>query len=83
MQTKEELTADRAALVSARTSLLTGQAVKEFWRDGRRVVYQSITVANINDAIADIDAQLCALDAPSAGALPRFRAMRVRFGGGC
>jgi len=83
MATREELTADRAELVSARKLLLAGKQVKEYWRDGRRVVYATITVGDINDAIAEIDDEIAAIDVAAGTARPRFRALSVRFRGGC
>ncbi|SDA15013.1 gpW family head-tail joining protein [Sphingomonas sp. NFR15] len=80
MPTREQLVADRAALVSARTSLLTGQQVKEYQRDGRRVVYATMTPDDIKGAIAEVDDQIEALDRAAGSGRPRFRALSVRFG---
>jgi hypothetical protein len=79
--TRDELTADRVALVNARTSLLTGQTVREVWRDGRRLIFAAVTVANITAAIADVDDQLRALDVTETGSRPRYHALSVRFQG--
>lgn len=81
MATREELEADRNALRAARVSLLTGQAVKEFWRDGRRVVYQAMSATEIENAIAGIDAELADMAAAAGATRPRFHALRVRFSG--
>lgn len=81
MATREELEADRLALRAARTSLLTGQAVKEYWRDGRRVVYRDMKVSDINAAIALIDSDIADLATAAGTGRPRFHALSVRFGG--
>lgn len=82
MATKEELEALRTSLVNARTSLLTGQAVKEVWRDGRRVVYQGVSVAEINDAIDQVDVDIAKIDAGTGSTTrPRYHGLSVRFQG--
>lgn len=78
-QTAEELTAELAALRTARTELLTTGGIKEVWRDGRKVVYNSASLKDLNDAIADTEARLAAVSATNAGG--RYRALRPRFGG--
>jgi len=79
MATREELEAERATLRSARASLLSGQMVKEVWRDGRRLTYQGITVDQLNEAIADVDAQIAELGSADRSSRPRFSALSVRF----
>ncbi|WP_334656742.1 hypothetical protein [Sphingomonas panaciterrae] len=81
MATREELEADKAALRAARLSLLSGQSVREYWRDGRRVVYRDMTAADIKDAIDDIDSDLAALAVDAGTSRPRFHALSVRFNG--
>jgi hypothetical protein len=79
--TRANLIVDRDALILARTSLLTGQTVKEYWRDGRKVVYDTITVVEINGEIDRIDDQIRLIDTSAGTARPRFRALSVMFGG--
>jgi hypothetical protein len=81
MATREELEADKAALRSARVSLLGGQSVKEYQRDGRRVVYRDMSVGDINAAISEIDSDLADLAVAAGTGRPRFRALSVRFCG--
>jgi hypothetical protein len=80
-QTVDELTAELAALRTARTELLTNGGVKEVWRDGRKVVYNTASVKDLNDAIKDTEARLAAAEAAAAASCsrPRFRALKVGF----
>jgi len=79
--TREELLALRGQLVDARTSLLTGQAVKEVWRDGRRIVYQGASASDINTAIAQVDSDIATLDSSVGASRPRYHALSVSFRG--
>lgn len=78
MATKEELEADRAAIAAARLKFLSGEAVKEVARDGRRLVMQTASLSDFDAAIKSIDDQLAALLFIESGTRRR-RALSVSF----
>lgn len=80
--TLEELEDELAALRVARTELLTNGGFKEVWRDGRKIVYDRASIADLNAAIKDVESQIAMLEAAEAAgttAKPRYRALRPRF----
>lgn len=50
-----EIAADLAVYRSARTALVAGERVKEVWRDGRRMIFDGITLNQIERAIATLE----------------------------
>ena len=74
----QDLQADLRALEKARITLLTGTQVKEVWREGRRIVYNVASVADLDRVIQEYR-NLIAAKASEATGKPRFRALRPRF----
>lgn len=73
----ETLQADRAAIVAARRKFLSGEAVREVTRAGRKLVFQTTSLKDFDDALAAIDRNIDALAADDGR--PRFHALSVRF----
>lgn len=75
-----QLQADLASLKAARLSALTGTAIKEVWREGRRIVYNVASVADLDRAIGIYEDYVA--DAQAEVTPPtrrRMRALSVRF----
>lgn len=51
MATVEELQADLVVLRAARIELAAGNRVKDFWRDGRRLMKSEVTLTELNALI--------------------------------
>jgi hypothetical protein len=77
-QTLAELEAELTALRAARIEILQGTQVKEVWRDGRRVTYNTASLDALNAAILDTEARIAAVQSPNASR-GRFRALKPRF----
>lgn len=79
--TLQDLQADLARLRVARVEALTGTQVKEVWRDGRRIVYNVGSVADLTKAINEYQVLVDAAVAAAAGTAtrPRFRGLSVSF----
>lgn len=74
-----DLRADLIALRRARVEALTGGQVKEVWREGRRVVYNVGSVADISRAIQYYEDLIASKELAVIDSRPRFRALRPRF----
>jgi len=77
-RTTTEILADLTAYRAARTAIVAGERVEEVWRNGRRVVYASITLAEVNSAIADLQLEFKQAEAVEAGK-PRRAAIGTYF----
>lgn len=77
--TVEDLQADLAKLKSARLSMLTGTGVKEVWRDGRRIVYNVASMADLDRAIRLYEDYILKAQVVTGASNGRFRALSVRF----
>ena len=75
----DQLRADRAAVAAARMKFLSGEAVKEVTRGGRKLVMHAVSLANFDEALAAIDREIAALVSVTSGTRRR-RAMSVSFG---
>lgn len=49
------IAADLATYRTARTALVKGERVRDVWRDGRRLVFSEITLAQIDAAITSLE----------------------------
>lgn len=80
MATIEEMQADLDALLAARqTRLLTG-AVKEVSRDGRKLIYDNPSLADLNAAIDGLRRDIADAAALLADtSYSRYSALSVRF----
>ena len=64
MATAAEILADIEAVRDARTALAKGERVTEVWRDGRRLIFGTVTIDALNNLLAvlqqDYDAEAAA-----------------------
>lgn len=79
MATVAELEADRAEIVAAKLKFLRGEAVREVSRAGRKLVFQTNSISDFDNAIALIDRDIIAAQALVDGTRRR-RAFSVNFG---
>jgi hypothetical protein len=79
IQSLDDLKADLIRLRSARISMLTGGQVKEVWREGRRIVYNVASVADLDRAITLYEGLIADAAAAEGTTKKRFRALSVRF----
>ncbi len=77
----EQLRKQLAEAQAARHKLLTGAAIVDVQRDGRRIRYSQGNAADLDSYIEELTAQIRALDptGPEATVQPRRRALGVRF----
>lgn len=69
----------RDEAVAARHALMTGGQVKEAARDGRRMAYATMTLAELNAYIAQLDREIEMAQADDAGR-PRRGAIAFSYG---
>lgn len=67
-----DIASDLAAARAARTALIAGERVEEVWRDGRRVIYAGIKLAELDKVIASLEREYEAAVNAAAGR-PRRR----------
>jgi hypothetical protein len=79
MATAAEIEATLEQLKAQRITLATTGSVKEVWRDGRRIVYDKISMKDLNALIAEYESLLAAAQAEEGTGRKRFRALSVRF----
>lgn len=77
-RTTTEILADLAAYREARTALVTGERVEDVWRDGRRMRLATLTLGEINKAIADLEREYQTASDVEAGK-PRRRAIGLAW----
>jgi uncharacterized protein YukJ len=77
--TLQDLNADLIALRKARIQALQGGQVKEVWREGRRVVFNVGSIADLNKAILEYETLIELAVAQATSNKPRFRAIRPGF----
>lgn len=53
-RTSAEISAELTQFRAARTALVTGERVEDVWRDGRRMRLATLSLSEINQAIADL-----------------------------
>lgn len=56
-RTTTEILADLTAYRAARTALVTNERVEDVWRDGRRMRLATLSLSEINQAIADLQVE--------------------------
>lgn len=56
-RTTTEILADLTSYRAARTALATGERVEDVWRDGRRMRLATMSLSEINQAIADLQVE--------------------------
>lgn len=77
-QTIEQLQADRDAVAAAKLQFLTGGQVKQVTRAGRTLVFNTTSIGDFDRALAQLDADIAALDAACTGRRRR-RALSLGF----
>lgn len=77
-RTTTEILADLTLYRAARTSLVTGERVEDVWRDGRRMRLASLSLTEINEAIASLQFEYQQAAAVEAGG-PRRSAIGTYF----
>lgn len=78
MATASEISADIAAVRTARTKLATGERVTEVWRDGRRLTFGTVTLESLDTLLNRLTNELAAATAEEAGS-PRRRPISLRW----
>jgi len=78
LATLEELQADLAELRTARMSLAKGERVDEVWRDGRRLIFGTVTVQTLTELIAVYEQDIAKAEA-TASDRPARSAIGVRY----
>ncbi len=77
-RTTTQIAADLAAYRAARTALVNGERVTEVWRDGRRMIMASITLPQVETAIANLEREYAQAEASEAGR-PRRRPINLAY----
>lgn len=67
-----EILAELTGFRAARAALIKGERVEDVWRDGRRMRFAGLSLADMNKAIAALESELEAALASEAGR-PRRR----------
>lgn len=75
-----DILADLAVYRAARTSLVSGERVRDVWRDGRRLVFSEIALAEVEQAIVNLEREYESAVAVAAGN-PRRRPIRLAWRG--
>lgn len=74
----DDILADLTDFRAARTALIKGERVEDVWRDGRRMRLASASLAEINEAIKDLEREYAEAVAVAAGK-PRRSAIGIYF----
>jgi hypothetical protein len=75
-ETAADIAADLVLLRAARTKLAVGERIEDVWRSGRRLVYASVTLKEIDALIQKRENDLAQAEAGEAGR-PRRRAISL------
>jgi gpW len=75
-ETAADIEAELVELRAARKQLALGQRIKEVWRSGRRIVYEGITLTQLDSLISQRECDLAAAECVAAGGRRR-RPMRM------
>lgn len=77
-RTTTQIAADLTAARTARSKLIAGERVEDVWRDGRRMRLATVSVAEINTMIADLEREY-EQAALVEGGSPRRRAIGLAW----
>jgi hypothetical protein len=66
-RTSTEIAVDLADYRAARSALVKGERLEDVWRDGRRMRFSRLSLADINSAIADLEREYAAATSTEAG----------------
>lgn len=75
-ETAADIAADLVLLRAARTKLAVGERIEDVWRSGRRLVYATVTLKDLDALIQKRENDLAAAEAGEAGR-PRRRAISL------
>ena len=73
-ETAADIAADLVLLRAARTKLAVGERIEDVWRSGRRLVYATVSLSELDKLILRRENDLAAAQADEAGR-PRRRAI--------
>lgn len=68
------------AAQEARAKLVSGTAVVEVWRDGRRMKFNEANLGDLNAYISDLERQIEEIEGGAAGRPARRRYIGISFG---
>lgn len=77
-RTTTEIDAELTTYRTARAKLINGERVEDVWRDGRRMRLASVSLADINAAIANLEREYEAA-AAAEGGRPRRRRIGIAW----
>lgn len=75
-ETAADIAADLALLRAARTKLAVGERIEDVWRSGRRLVYATVSLSDLDKLIARRENDLASATASEDGR-PRRRAISL------
>lgn len=79
MATLEQLNTWLTEAETTRHQIATGSHITEYWKEGRRITRTRVSLTEINEYIASLQAQIDAHPDNTATTAPRRRALSVQF----
>jgi hypothetical protein len=76
MRTTTEVQTDIDELITARSAIIKGERINDVSRDGRRIVFQGMTLNDVSKQLAELNRELAQAEAVEAGR-PRRRPVRI------